>query len=1826
MLGKRKKLSKGGSDVTEANAFKEVVGGIAKTSHSKRQRVDFGSSKNRFGNSELSHELQSIFLPDGRDCVARLNMECNGECPTDLQSMKSCRKDKTYGEYRTCIICKHGGKLLCCVGKGCKRRYHISCLDPPLNDVPPGVWHCVCCVKRKIELGVHFVSKEIESIWDVREVASDHDVLQCQKQYMVKYHGFAHVHNCWIQETQLLLEAPKLVTKFNKKRQVVRWRAEWTVPHRLVHKRMILFPKQCDEFHDGNDDNNPDCCYEWLVKWTGLGYEHATWELDNASFFTSPEAMKLMSDYESRHEKAEIGPHKADEEGKPTFHELSEFSFGDSPAEHSCHLNFVNNLREHWHKGQNAIVFDDHADQERVVKVILFILSLQLVVQRPFLVISTSTALPAWEAEFLRLAPCANIIYYKGNKEVRSSIRSLEFYNEGGRIMFNVLLSTADVAVEDFQVLECIGWEAIIIDECQRSKMSRHSGQIRMLPADMRLLLISGEIKDCRGDYLNMLSLLESGYDGLNSERMETNSNTDISKLKKRLAQYIASECKSSSRFVEYWVPVQLSNVQLEQYCASLLSNSVFLSSCLKSGTADALRDVIISARKCCDHPYLLDRSLQSFVTKDLPIDEYLDVGIELSGKLKALDKILVEIKNRGLRVLILFQSIGGSGRDSVGDILVDFVHQRFGKDSYVSLDGRGYAHSKKQAALNMFNDKENEKFVFLIEIRACLPSIRLSAVDTIILFGSDWDPQNDLRALHRISISSQFEQLKVFRLYTSCTLEEKVLILAKEGMALDSNIHSTNPRTYDTLLRWGASYLFNKLDDFHSCSSSVSGSNISPEQSLLGDVMHELSTQLPYSGDNNDPHSCLILKVEHGGGGYARNLSLFGEREMQFVNDEPPTFFWKNLLEGRDTRWNFLSGSSQRVRRKVHYLNDSPKESEFERSAVIKKSRKLFNNKLDTIYLKSKSEDERKLTTANKAAKIADNVDDLNQALGSSVEPPVAINKISQVSEIGLVESEEQNIQLGVCQSFPPPEISELCEILQLPVNVKDTAVRFLEYGREKFNLSGEGISTLQAFRISLCWVAASLSEHSIDHIESIALAKLHLNYVCKEAEVDYIYSKLEKIKKSFACCLEKVECVKEHCAKASKSTTSNQQDVVEGKTQRGYKSHPLSDLFEPATVEQTPDMVKNDSSNIIKDVLDNVDTKMEKCKQNQQKEVQEFHKKKMEEKAKLEEAHRLESALIRTKHSDISVRLDKLRLLDHNLKEKIDEHNHQMEIHLKTLEASQLAPRFEEQQIKAIVWLGKPKSGVPTAISDNPSWSDLELKVGRMQPSDIAEIDDGSQNAAPKGIPSFQNQNDSGSMPSYPAEVPEFSNVEKISCSFPMEAENVSIASDAENNGSEVMALKWATTTCVEQHNKVGSRDGPRNGAPVLGSSDLESSVCNVQTLQSIEGPSEVAQTLSEAIMRHEPMKMLPNTVQPNGVCPDKDAVTLDSTADTQDRRQDGEVMAIFGDSACSEFNGTWPSLVQTDTCPAQGSSLASHQPISTNPSSTEYNSLPASLGNLLVFSNLLHSAICLPLPSSIDIPAGRSEHVADRSRTTVPGPLIDHPHAVLPEMPQPVCLNPLQIEMERIQKDKEQALKRHQDMILQLRYKCDKEIEEIRKKYDLLLQDAETSLMQKQRDLETFHYKVNLNKELADALIVKSHGAIGSVYIEQAALSSFTNEWIQLSSQQPHQMTAPRQQRSASPEINIPPVAPPAVVDRTSAVLSTLGTPHSSFMIPYPRNLQNGIELRAPAPHLRASPSMQAVHVSTTRSGTPNQSPRNPLATSVKLARSIKAPPEV
>ncbi|KAM5165118.1 autoimmune regulator-like [Mantella aurantiaca] len=42
-----------------------------------------------------------------------------------------------------CAVCRDGGELLCC--DGCPRAFHLSCLVPPLSQIPSGTWRCGSC-------------------------------------------------------------------------------------------------------------------------------------------------------------------------------------------------------------------------------------------------------------------------------------------------------------------------------------------------------------------------------------------------------------------------------------------------------------------------------------------------------------------------------------------------------------------------------------------------------------------------------------------------------------------------------------------------------------------------------------------------------------------------------------------------------------------------------------------------------------------------------------------------------------------------------------------------------------------------------------------------------------------------------------------------------------------------------------------------------------------------------------------------------------------------------------------------------------------------------------------------------------------------------------------------------------------------------------------------------------------------------------------------------------------------------------------------------------------------------------------------------------------------------------------------------------------------------------------------------------------------------------------------------------------------------------------------------------------------------------------------
>lgn len=135
------------------------------------------------------------------------------------------------------------------------------------------------------------------------------------------------------------------------------------------------------------------------------------------------------------------------------------------------------------------------------------------------------------------------------------------------------------------------------------------------------------------------------------------------------------------------------------------------------------------------------------------------------SGKLAALDKLLVELKAGGHRVLLYFQMT------RMMDLAEEYLSYRNYK--YLRLDGS----SKVEDRRDMVNDFQTrpEIFLFLLSTRAGGLGLNLTAADCVIFYDSDWNPTVDQQAEDRAHRLGQTKQVRVYRLLTRGTIEERI-------------------------------------------------------------------------------------------------------------------------------------------------------------------------------------------------------------------------------------------------------------------------------------------------------------------------------------------------------------------------------------------------------------------------------------------------------------------------------------------------------------------------------------------------------------------------------------------------------------------------------------------------------------------------------------------------------------------------------------------------------------------------------------------------------------------------------------------------------------------------------------------------------------------------------------------------------------------------------------------------------------------------------------------------------------------------------------------
>ncbi|XP_064476618.1 transcription activator BRG1-like isoform X2 [Ornithodoros turicata] len=424
----------------------------------------------------------------------------------------------------------------------------------------------------------------------------------------------------------------------------------------------------------------------------------------------------------------------------------------------------------------------------------------------PYLIIVPLSTLSNWMLEFDRWAPSVIKVSYKGSPNVRRQVAQQLRSSK-----FNVLITTYEYVIKDKAVLAKIRWKYMIIDEGHRMK-NHHCKLTQILnthySAPHRLLLTGTPLQNKLPELWALLNfLLPSIFKSCNTfeqwfnapfattgEKVELNEEETIliiRRLHKVLRPFLLRRLKKEVESqlpekVEYVVKCDMSALQRLLY-RHMQSKGVLLTDGSEKdkkgkGGTKTLMNTIMQLRKICNHPFMFQHIEEAYA-EHIGCSGGVVQGPDLyrvSGKFELLDRILPKLRTKQHRVLLFCQMT------TLMTIMEDYLTYRGYR--YLRLDGTTKAEDRGQL-LEMFNAKDSPYFIFLLSTRAGGLGLNLQAADTVIIFDSDWNPHQDLQAQDRAHRIGQKNEVRVLRLVTVNSVEERILAAAKYKLNLDEKV-----------------------------------------------------------------------------------------------------------------------------------------------------------------------------------------------------------------------------------------------------------------------------------------------------------------------------------------------------------------------------------------------------------------------------------------------------------------------------------------------------------------------------------------------------------------------------------------------------------------------------------------------------------------------------------------------------------------------------------------------------------------------------------------------------------------------------------------------------------------------------------------------------------------------------------------------------------------------------------------------------------------------------------------------------------------------------
>jgi len=462
-------------------------------------------------------------------------------------------------------------------------------------------------------------------------------------------------------------------------------------------------------------------------------------------------------------------------------------------------LNSVNFVLKRYYNGASCILGDEMGLGKTIQTIAVLAHLWEQGIHGPHLVICPLSVSENWMDEIKRWLPCAKAkLYHSTSPVLLEKIR-----NHIKRKGVDIVVTTYERAVSSAKFLQFnVPWRFIVYDEAHRLKSETTilHNTVKKFPHTHVLFLTGTPIQNNMHElwallhFLNPDIFVESDkFDAAFEHISQTEDKNLLKKAPVLLKPFMIRRIKKDVETglppkEEIIVSVPMAPRQVKYYKTLLAKYAGLMDEIDTAGDRQLkkasdrwqqIRHLWTELRSLASHPFLA--SNEPFH----PTEEL----VTCSGKMLVLDKLCKRLKARGSKILLFSVFLG------VLDLMEAFCELRGYK--FLRLDGSTHP-KRRRIDIARFSAPDSDHLIYLISNRAGGLGLNLQVADTVIHFDTDWNPQADLQAQARAHRIGQKKEVKVYRLISKDTVEERILFRAQQKLYLDAIVNEGSRKLND--------------------------------------------------------------------------------------------------------------------------------------------------------------------------------------------------------------------------------------------------------------------------------------------------------------------------------------------------------------------------------------------------------------------------------------------------------------------------------------------------------------------------------------------------------------------------------------------------------------------------------------------------------------------------------------------------------------------------------------------------------------------------------------------------------------------------------------------------------------------------------------------------------------------------------------------------------------------------------------------------------------------------------------------------------------------